>query len=60
MLTTLLRKSWQATYQAGRILDDMVTAGSLDNARYALLEARARRRALETVEVDYPGLAHPA
>lgn len=44
-----------------RLLDSMITAGSLDNARAGVLEARARERArAELEESEGPGLAYPA
>jgi len=57
----MLRQTLRVCYEVGRVLDGLVTAGTLDNARAAVLEAQAESRARVALDaaVDRK-LAHPA
>jgi hypothetical protein len=61
VMVILLRRTLSIFYQAGRILDRMVTAGSLDKAYAGVLatQAQSRARAAQDEAVDRE-LAHPA
>jgi hypothetical protein len=61
MVIILLRRTLGFAYEAGRVLDGLVTAGTLDNAYAAVLERRAQSRAHAALKTEEDReLAHPA
>jgi hypothetical protein len=60
-MVILLRRTLRVAYETGRILDGLITATSLDNARAAVLEAQAQSRARAALDsAEDRELAHPA
>jgi len=61
MIIILLSRILSVAYEAGRVLDGWVTAGTLDNSRAAVLEAQAESRARAELDAARDRkLAHPA
>jgi hypothetical protein len=57
----MLRRTLRVCYDVGRIFDGLITAGSLDNAHAAVLEAQAQSRAHAALDsAEDRELAHPA
>jgi hypothetical protein len=60
-MVLLLRRTLRVAYEAGRILDGLITTSSLDIAHAAVLAARAQSRARAALDaVEDRELAHPA